>query len=238
MIAIPALDIRAGNCVQLIGGSYDREVVRLPDPTAVARRWGELGFSRLHVVDLDAATRRGSNASVVRTILNGAGRQQIQVGGGVSSDDQIAELLGHGAANVLIGSRAIEEPTWLATVADRFPGRLIVAADVRGRRVLARGWAIELDLDIVDALRALEGLPLAGVLVTAVHREGLLHGPDIPLIQLVGKSVALDVYAAGGITTLADLSTLAACGVYGAIIGTALYTGALDPSALAREYTQ
>ena len=238
MIAIPALDIRSGDCVQLVGGSYDREVVRLPDPTAVARRWANLGFSRLHVVDLDAATRRGSNASVVRGILNGAACREIQVGGGVSSDEQIGELLHHGAANVLVGSRAIEEPTWLATVADRFPRRLIVAADVQGRRVLTRGWTVELDLDIVDALGALEGLPLAGVLVTAVHREGLLHGPDMPLIQLVGQTVALDVYAAGGITTLADLSVLAACGVHGAVIGTALYTGALDPRAVAGAYTQ
>jgi phosphoribosylformimino-5-aminoimidazole carboxamide ribotide isomerase len=236
MIPLPAVDIRSGLCVQLIGGSYEREVVRLPDPAAVARHWAEVGFDQLHVIDLDAATRRGTNAPLVHTILTEATGRQIQVGGGIRAVDQIAELLDAGAARVIVGTRAIEEPGWLAGVTARFPNRVIVAADVRERQVLTRGWAAKVDLDIMDALSALDGLPLAGVLVTAVHQEGLLGGPDLELMQLVVDRATTDVYAAGGVTSLADLHALDASGVHAAVIGMALYTGALDPSAVVAEF--
>jgi phosphoribosylformimino-5-aminoimidazole carboxamide ribotide isomerase len=238
MIPIPAVDIRGGACVQLVGGSYDHEVVRLPDPVAVARRWGELGFQRLHVVDLDAATRRGTNTPLVHSILGRGVWPEVQVGGGIRHSDQIVDLLHHGAARVVVGTRAIEEPAWLAGVAESFPDRLIVAADVRGRRVVTHGWATELDLDIADALSAFRGLPLAGVLVTAVHQEGQLHGPDVELMRLVVEGAGVEVYAAGGIATLADLHALAGCGVNAAVIGTALYTGALDAREVVTEFCQ
>lgn len=238
MIAIPALDLRSGACVQLVGGSYDREVVRLPDPVGVAHRWSALGFQRLHLVDLDAATSRGTNASIVQSILASGTCRDVQVGGGVRTDEQIAAMLGHGAARIVIGSRALEEPSWLAAAAARFPHRLVVAADVDGRQVLTRGWQAALDLDIEQALDALVDLPLAGVLVTAVHREGRLGGPDTALMQLVVRRAAAQVYAAGGVATIADLQALASCGVHATVVGTALYTGALDALHVLEEFSQ
>jgi phosphoribosylformimino-5-aminoimidazole carboxamide ribotide isomerase len=237
MIAIPAVDIRSGACVQLVGGSYDHEVIRLPDPVAVAREWTALGFEHLHVVDLDAATRRGANAAVVRSILADDACSDVQVGGGVRDDEHILDLLSHGAARVVVGSRAIEDGAWLAAAAERFPQRLVVAADVHERRVVVRGWAVELALDIVDALAALDGLPLAGVLVTAVHQEGRLGGPDLDLMQLVVGRATVDVYAAGGIAALSHLHALARAGVHASVVGTALYTGALDPHAVVAEFS-
>jgi phosphoribosylformimino-5-aminoimidazole carboxamide ribotide isomerase len=236
MIAVPALDIRSGVCVQLVGGSYAHEIVRLPDPVAIAKQWRDLGFQRLHVVDLDAATRRGNNTSMVRSILRRGGWPEVQVGGGIQTIEQIAELLTLGATRVVVGTRAIEEPAWLALMAERFPHRLIVAADVRERQVVTRGWVKQLDLDIADALDALAGLPLAGVLVTAVHQEGRLHGPDVDLMRLVVSRVTVDVYAAGGVATLDDLRVLANTGVRAVVIGTALYTGALDAQAVVTEF--
>jgi phosphoribosylformimino-5-aminoimidazole carboxamide ribotide isomerase len=238
MIAIPALDLRSGACVQLVGGSYEREVLRIADPVAVARRWGECGFQRLHLVDLDAATRRGSNACLVRSILEARIPREIHVGGGIATEETIRDLLTRGATNVVIGSRAMEDGSWLAKVAEDFPGRTIVAADVRGRRVLTHGWVRELAVDISDALVALDGLSLAGVLVTAVHREGQLRGPDIDLMRQVVQGTGTPIYAAGGITTHGDLLALQRCGVHAAVVGTALYTGALDASAVAEEFTQ
>ena len=235
MIAMPAIDLRGGACVQLVGGSYARERVRLPDPVAVARGWVDVGFRSLHIVDLDAATGRGDNAGVVRELLD-ATDAELQVGGGVREADRIERLLADGARRVIVGTRAIEDSDWLEEMAGRFPDELIVAADVRDRRVVTRGWAHALPLDILDAIDELNALPLAGLLVTAVHREGQLQGTDLPLMEDVVEAAMCPIYAAGGITTLGDLRSLADRGVTAAVIGMALYTGAIDPRAAAGEF--
>ena len=166
MIAIPAVDLRDGACVQLVGGSFAQEKVRIENPVDVARSWEHYGFHRLHVVDLDAATGHGSNITVVRSLLFDSG-VPIQVGGGVRSSELVEELLEAGASRVIVGTRAIEEPEWLAELAARHPGEIIVACDVRERRVTTRGWAHTLPLDILDVVDELNSLPLAGMLVTA-----------------------------------------------------------------------
>src|SRR5262245_10813574 len=113
MLAIPAIDLREGACVQLVGGSYADERVRRPDPLAVAREWTRHGFQRLHVVDLDAATGRGSNRRVIADLLH-EGDVSVQVGGGVRDAEQVAELLDEGAEAVVVGTRALEDAEWLA----------------------------------------------------------------------------------------------------------------------------
>src|SRR4051812_15426926 len=117
MIAIPAIDLRAGACVQLVGGSYAREAVRITDPLGVAERWRSAGFRRLHVVDLDAATGRGENNAVVSSII--ASGEYVQVGGGVRTTERIVELLDQSASAVVVGTRAIEDPEWLAVACDQ-----------------------------------------------------------------------------------------------------------------------
>jgi phosphoribosylformimino-5-aminoimidazole carboxamide ribotide isomerase len=235
MIAIPAVDLREGACVQLVGGEYDAEAVRLDDPVAVAREWARLGFRQLHVVDLDAATGRGSNAAVVEEILRD-GRMLVQVGGGVRTEERVEELLDLGAARVVVGTRALEEPDWLEEVARRFPGALVVAADVRGRQVVTHGWTRTLPGDVLDTVAALNELPLAGLMVTAVHREGQMQGPDYFLLEDVVEAARLPVLASGGIAGVHDLRELAERGAAAAIIGMALYTGALNPRLVAEEF--
>ncbi len=235
MIAIPAVDLREGACVQLVGGDYDAERVRLTDPIAVARAWVAQGFRRLHVVDLDAATGRGSNAAIVRELLATAS-VPVSVGGGVRTDEAIANLLAAGADTVVVGTRAVEDPEWLRAAARRHPGRLQVAADVRGTRVVTRGWTDEGDDGVHALLASLAGLPLAGVLVTAVHREGRLQGPDVPLVRSLTAATSLPIVASGGIASVADLTSLQDAGAAGAVLGMALYTGALDAGTVAREF--
>ena len=235
MIAIPAVDLRDGACVQLVGGSFAHEKVRLENPVDVARSWEHYGFHRLHVVDLDAATGRGSNIAIVRSLLFDCG-VKIQVGGGVRSGELVEELLEAGASCVIVGTRAIEEPEWLADLAARHPGEIIVACDVRERRVTTRGWAHTLPLDILDVVDELNPLPLAGLLVTAVHREGQMQGTDLPLMEDVVEASHFPVFASGGVTTLQDLRALEHRGMAGAVIGMALYTGALDPVVVAGEF--
>lgn len=235
MIAIPAIDLRAGACVQLVGGDYQAERVRLEDPLAVAREWIETGFTRLHVVDLDAATGRGSNADLIRDLLREAS-VPVQVGGGVRDEQRIEELLEAGAHAVIVGTRAIEDESWREEMAHRFPGRLIVAADVRERLVVTKGWADTTQRWVTDVVHELSVLPLAGVLVTAVHREGQLQGTDLPLMEDVAETSAWPVYASGGVTTLDDMHALAHRGLAGAVLGMALYTGVLDARHLAQEF--
>lgn len=235
MIAIPAVDLRDGACVQLVGGSFAQEKVRLENPVEVARSWEHYGFHRLHVVDLDAAMGHGSNIAVVRSLLLDS-TVPVQVGGGVRSDELVEELLEAGASRVIVGTRALEEPEWLAELAARHPGEIIVACDVRERRVTTRGWAHTLPLDILDVVEELNPLPLGGLLVTAVHREGLLQGTDLPLMEDVAESSNFPVYASGGVTTMQDLRALEHRGLAGVVIGMALYTGALDPVVVAGEF--
>jgi phosphoribosylformimino-5-aminoimidazole carboxamide ribotide isomerase len=231
MIVIPAIDLRDGACVQLVGGSYEDERVRLADPLAVALSWKARGFRRLHVIDLDAATGRGGNAAAIARILAEPGLD-VQAGGGVRDDAAVGELLAAGASRVVVGTRAVEDPPWIARIAAAFPGRLIVAADVRGRSVLAGGWQRDTRLDVWEALRALAPLPLAGVLVTVVHREGRLEGTDLELIAELAGATSLPLHVAGGITRPDELAELDRMGIHAAVIGMALYTGALDSDLL------
>jgi phosphoribosylformimino-5-aminoimidazole carboxamide ribotide isomerase len=236
MIAIPAIDLRDGACVQLVGGDYQAERVRLPDPLAVADRWREAGFARLHVVDLDAATGRGDNWSVVERLLERAG-MRVQLGGGMGDDARIARAFAAGADRVVVGTRAVSDSDWLGDVVGRHPGRVVVAADVRGREIVVRGWTGGSGLDVVDVARRTGELPLGGLLVTAVHREGQLAGPDLGLVGDVAGATPHPVIASGGIRSADDLRALERAGAAAAVIGMALYVGAMEPERIAREFT-
>lgn len=235
MIAIPAVDLRDGACVQLVGGDYRAERVRLPDPLDVARGWAGLGFRRLHVVDLDAATGRGSNGAVIGKLLSDP-PLPTQVGGGVRSDDAVAALLRAGAVSVIVGTRAVRDPAWLERMATAWPGRVVVAADVRGREVVAHGWTEGTGCDVFALLDRLSPLPLGGLVVTAVEREGRMEGPDHRLMEQVARRTTFDVLASGGIASMADLRALAGAGIAGVVLGMALYTGTLEPRAVAEEF--
>ena len=152
------------------------------------------------------------------------------------SGGTIARLLNAGAARVVVGTRAIEEPDWLAATAAAFPGAIVVAADAHGHHVVTRGWTRALETNVRDLVHELSPLPLAGVFVTAVHREGRMEGIDLELTRSVIERCTLPVYVAGGITSLDDLRALDAAGAHAAIIGMALYTGVLDPRAVATEF--
>ena len=235
MIAIPAVDLRGGACVQLVGGSFADERVRIADPVAAAQKWIDCGFRRLHVVDLDAAVGTGTNAREVSGILQ-LGSVETQVGGGIRTTDRVVALLDAGASRVIVGTRAVDDSEWLAEIAALYPQKVIVAADVRERRVTANGWTRERDLDIADFIVRIGKLPLAGILVTAVHREGQMNGCDLPLMTEIAETTDLPVTASGGIATVAELRELASRGVCAAVLGMSLYTGALDARAIAQEF--
>ncbi|MBK7906041.1 MAG: 1-(5-phosphoribosyl)-5-[(5-phosphoribosylamino)methylideneamino] imidazole-4-carboxamide isomerase [Gemmatimonadetes bacterium] len=235
MLAIPAIDLRDRHCVQLVGGDYQDESIRLDDPVAVARRWAAAGFSRLHVVDLDAATGRGDNRDLVRDILRQV-TLPTQVGGGVRDEETLLALLDDGADQVIIGTRGIEDPSWLLEQAAHAPGRLILAADVRDRAVVAKGWTARTALSLADVIAELAAAPLAGLLVTAVHKEGRMEGTDLPLIEDAVQSSPWPVIASGGVGTMQHLRNLEDRGVSAVVLGMSLYTDALDARVVAEEF--
>ncbi|HUG02648.1 MAG TPA: HisA/HisF-related TIM barrel protein [Longimicrobiales bacterium] len=236
MIALPALDLSGGAAVQWVGGRPNEERVRLPSPGETARAFHERGFDWLHLVDLDAALGKGDQIRDVDDILAHAPRGRVQVGGGIRNDDRVGALLDLGAERVVIGTRAARDAGWLTALARRRPGRVVVAADVRGERVTTEGWTADAGVDVDVFLARLQPLPIGGVLVTDVQREGRMGGADIERFRRLAAGCRHPLLAAGGIRDLDDLRRLRDAGAAGAVVGMAIYTGAIDPDALAREF--
>lgn len=236
MIAYAAIDLRRGRVVQLVGGRPEVERVSWPDPAAVAGQWLKCGFAGLHVVDLDAALGQGENLAAIRAIIAAAAEIPVQAGGGIRSTAAADAVLQAGAARVVVGTRAVEDLAWLRRLAGRWPGRVVVAADVRGEEVVVRGWTAGSGIRADELLAQLGELPLAGVLVTDVAREGRMAGADVAAFRRLAALSPHPLIASGGVAGEADLVALARTGVAGVVLGMALYTGALDAAAVARQY--
>jgi len=223
---IPAIDIRGGRCVRLAQGDYARETTYGDDPVDMARRWQAEGAQRLHVVDLDGA-RDGirANARVIQRVLQ-AVAIPVQVGGGIRASATVQSLLDEGAARVVVGTLAAEDPDeiaqWVRTYGS---GSIIVGVDARSGRVATHGWRQVTDLDVPSFCQLLKECGVERVLYTDVARDGRLAGPDVDGTKAVAG--VLKVIGSGGVTTVAHLRALAEAGAEGAIIGTALYEGRL-----------
>jgi phosphoribosylformimino-5-aminoimidazole carboxamide ribotide isomerase len=235
VIAAPAVDLKGGRCVQLVGGRPEEVRVSLPDPVAAAARWGDAGFGTLHVVDLDAALGSGDNLDVVLEIVS-ATEATTQIGGGIRDDDRARRLLAGGADRIIVGTRALDDPEWLAALATAYPERIMVAVDTRDGRILRRGWTESSALEIAAYLPRLAELPLAGILNTDVAREGRLQGIDREAAAAVIAASPHAVWASGGVTTVAELEYLDGAGAAGVVLGMALYTETLDPTVVATRW--
>jgi len=235
MIAVPAVDLKEGRCVQLVGGVWEDERVSLPDPIAVAKRWRERGFRILHLVDLDAALEKGDNLDTLTRIAREA-PGEVQVGGGVRNAERAEALIGAGASRVIVGTRAVDDRKWLADLAERFQGKVMVAADIRDGKVLRRGWTESSELRVENFLAELAELPLAGILCTDVGREGQVKGIDREGVAAVLAAARHPLWVSGGVTTIDELRFLREGGAAGAVLGMALYTGVLDADQVAKEF--
>ncbi|HPD08507.1 MAG TPA: 1-(5-phosphoribosyl)-5-[(5-phosphoribosylamino)methylideneamino] imidazole-4-carboxamide isomerase [Methanomassiliicoccales archaeon] len=233
MIVVPAVDILDHRVVQLVGGVPGTERVVLPDPVAVAEGWEAEGARRLHVVDLDSAMGKGHNAQAIRRIVQGAGIP-VQVGGGIRSSEVVEYYLDCGADRVIVGTKGLKDPAWLRRMAERRPGRLVLALDMRGGRVQAQGWREGLPLGLEDVFATIADMPLAGVLYTNVDVEGQGAGIDAGAVRAFMAACPHPTIVSGGITTERDLEALEGMGVREAVVGLALYTGKLNHSVIRR----
>ena len=228
MEVIPAIDLRGGRCVRLYQGDFSRELLS-EDPLSVALKWQDQGAARLHVVDLDgAASGRPGNLATIRQIAACA-RVPLQVGGGVRDLDTALTLLNAGADRVVLGTAAVEHPD-LEKVG---PGRGIVSVDARDGKVAVRGWTEGSHVDSLALLRRMAQLGVSRFVYTDIAQDGTLSEPNFAAVESAIAAVDCPLIAAGGISSIDHLVRLAELGAEGAIVGTALFTGAVDlPQAL------
>jgi len=231
---LPAVDVADGQAVRLVQGRAGSETT-YGAPLAAALAWQADGAGWIHLVDLDAAFGRGSNAALLAEVV-GALDVKVEMSGGIRDDASLEAALATGCARVNIGTAALEEPDWCASVIARFGERVAVGLDVRGTTLSARGWT-EDGGDLWEALARLDVQGCARYVVTDVTKDGTLGGPNLDLLRRVCAATPAPVVASGGVSSLGDLVALAALaplGVEGAIVGKALYAGAFTlPQALA-----
>jgi len=228
MEIIPAVDIRGGRCVRLYQGDFQRETVFGDDPVAAALSWQEAGATRLHVVDLDGAREgRPANAQVIAHLIE-ALLIPVQVGGGLRDRQSIDSYLEAGAHRVVLGTVAVKDPSLLTEAIADHGQRIVVAVDARVGMVAIEGWQEETSLAAAELMSELAAKGVPRFIYTDALRDGTLQGPDFAAVEAVLARVGVPVIYAGGISTIADLECLASLGAEGAIIGQALYTGAVD----------
>lgn len=232
MLLIPAIDVKDGQCVRLRQGRMDDVTVFDPDPAAMATRWLAAGAERIHVVDLDGATAGVPvNRDAIARVIRACGAVPVQVGGGIRDEEGIDAYLELGAAYVIIGTRAIAEPHFVADVAVEFPERIIIGLDTRDGRVATDGWSKLSNHDVTDLARQFERDGVAAIIHTDIARDGMLSGLNVEATRRLAREVTIPVIASGGVSNLADVEALCAAeedGVTGAVIGRALYEGSLD----------
>ena len=231
---IPAIDLKGGRCVRLYQGDFQREEVFSQDPVAVALGWQEQGAPRLHIVDLDgAALGRPMNLEAIKRIA-GAVDVPLQVGGGVRDLDVAGELLGSGVQRVVLGTSAVEAPDFVSRALESFgPEAVVVSVDARDGRVALWGWKEQVEVPALEHLARMGRTGVRRFVYTDISRDGTLTEPNFSAVAEAVAHTGLPILAAGGIATVEHLVRLAALGVEGAIIGRALYTGAISlPSAL------
>ena len=224
MLVIPAIDILGGRCVRLTQGNYNEPTVYAEDPVEMAKRFAVTGAKRMHVVDLDAARGSASNRDVIARVLQQSDIE-VQVAGGVRSEDAVKTLLEGGAQWVVMATAAVRDPHLFERCAFGHPGKVLAALDVRAEKAAVSGW---LDSDPVT-LKALVGrwsdLPLAGVILTCIDRDGTLAGPDLDTLGRVRKMTRHELQYSGGVASTDHIRRVSAAGAEAVILGKALYEG-------------
>ena len=234
MLVIPAIDILGGRCVRLTQGDYDHPVVYADDPVEVARHYVAAGAKRLHVVDLDAARGSASNMPVIARILELPGIE-LQVAGGLRTEESVDALLGGGARWVVMATAPVRDPHLFERCTLKHQGQVLAALDVRDNKAAVSGWRDTDPVAVGALVSRWEFLPLGGVILTCIDRDGTMSGPDLKTLARVRKMTKVELQYSGGIASVDDLTRVAAAGAQAAILGKALYEGRITlEQALAR----
>lgn len=228
MLIIPAIDVRQGRAVRLTQGDPTRETVYGDDPVALAQEWEARGAARLHLVDLDGAFAGGPKQHTVIQAVARAVKIPVQAGGGLRTSEAVKAAFDAGVAMVVVGTSAILDSDFLEKVCTAYPRRVILALDARGGRVAVKGWREFSDRLAEEVAAEAASLELGAILYTDILKDGTLEGPNFDGLEAMIRKSHHPVLASGGISSLDDLRRLRTIkGVAGAIIGKALYSGAI-----------
>ena len=231
MIILPAIDLLDGQVVRLAQGRRDQVTVYSDDPAAVARRWAEAGAAWLHVVDLNGAFDGAyTNLPLAKRLIESCGIA-VELSGGIRTAEALEQALAAGASRVVLGTKACEDPAFVKAAAARYGEQIAVAIDAKAGQVVSHGWVSSTPLTPARLASEMAALGVRTLICTDVSRDGMLEGPNVTLLGEVLDASPVRVIASGGISSIADLQrlkTLEARGVAGAIVGKALYEGAID----------
>jgi len=227
MEVIPAIDLMKGTVVRLFQG--DAKTVKtygyLGNPTDIAKKWEKEGVKTLHIIDLDAALNMGNNLDIISRIA-AAVDLPIQVGGGIRTIGTAKNLLKTGISRIILGALAVNEPHALIEIREKFGyERVIVALDHRNGRIMVEGWKTPTTLEIEEALKKFMDLQVKTFLITSIAKDGTLKGPDFDTLSRASEHHNVSIIAAGGVSTLNDLTVLKRIGVNAVVVGKALYEG-------------
>ncbi len=227
MIIFPAIDLKDEKCVRLEQGDYNKVEVFSEDPIAMAKSFETKGAKFLHMVDLDGA-KEGSqkNFDVIKNVRE-AINIPIQVGGGIRDEDRIKKLIDLGVDRVILGTVAVENQEFLKEMIDRYGDKIAVSVDAKDGRVATRGWIEDSGVDAIEFVGKLEQYGLKTLVFTDISKDGMMEGTNLDLYKELNK-YNIDIIASGGVSRKYDIEELLKIDVYGAIVGKAIYAGALD----------
>jgi phosphoribosylformimino-5-aminoimidazole carboxamide ribotide isomerase len=226
MLVIPAVDIMNGKCVRLVRGDPSKMKVYSDNPVEMAKKWVDEGAELLHVVDLDAAMDKSENTSTVKEIVENVS-VKVQFGGGVRTFEKAEKLLNIGVYRVVFGTNLLLNPNVIVETVRRFGSeRVAVALDIKNGNIMIKGWKKPSKTNFLETARfAEEKLNVGMIILTSIDRDGTLKGPSTVYAEKLLENVKIPVVISGGVSSLSDLVRLNQLGVYGVIVGTALYEG-------------
>lgn len=225
----PAIDLKDGKCVRLMQGDYNEVTVYGNEPTEMAKKWESLGGTFLHLVDLDGAKEgKSMNDEAIRAIVE-ATSMQVEVGGGIRTLEAIEKKLSMGVSRVILGSVAVKNRALVKEAVEKFgASKIVIGVDAKGGKVAVEGWLEVTELSALDFCIALKNLGVQTIIYTDIAKDGMMQGPNVEETAKLVARTGLDIVASGGVSSLEDLKAVEAVGVEGAIIGKAIYTGAID----------
>lgn len=228
MELFPAIDLIGGCAVRLVKGDYAQKTVYSETPVEVARSFAAAGARYLHVVDLEGAKNGGTpNLETIKNIVE-TGGLLVEVGGGIRSEEVIKKYLDAGVFRVILGTAAVQEPAFLEEMVQKYGEKIAVGVDIKDGMVAIKGWTEVSCESCFDFCEKLQKIGVKTIICTDISKDGLLSGTNLGLYKVLSEKFSVDIVASGGVTTLEDVKKLSDMGLYGAILGKALYTGNID----------
>ena len=235
MLIFPAIDLYGGKAVRLYKGDYKQMTVYSEDPLSVARDFERAGATCIHLVDLEGAKDGTTpNIDIVRAIARETSLF-CEIGGGVRSMEVIDRYMEAGLDRVILGTAAVNDPAFLAAAVAKYGARIAVGVDIKDGMVAIKGWVEKSTEDAFDFCAKMQALGVKTLICTDVSRDGAMRGANHALYRELSTRFAMQIVASGGVSSMADVTALTAMGLYGAIIGKAYYTGAIDLATAIKE---